>query len=76
MLVLSRKTGESIVIGDCIVISVQRIEGGRVSIGITAPRDVRIDRAEIAELRSNAKPIGSPVPVLGKRMPRGSGKAA
>ncbi|MEE2935323.1 MAG: carbon storage regulator [Planctomycetota bacterium] len=47
MLVLSRKEGEKLVIGDSIVVTVNRISGNRVSIGIEAPRDVRIVRGEL-----------------------------
>jgi len=49
MLVLSRKTGERIVIGDNITVVVNRIDGNRVSIGIEAPRDVRIVRGELPD---------------------------
>ncbi len=47
MLVLSRKEGEQLVIGDNIVLTINRISGNRVAIGIEAPRDVRIVRGEL-----------------------------
>jgi len=47
VLVLSRRVGEEIRIGDNIVIKVQGISGGRVSLAFEAPLDVKIDRAEI-----------------------------
>lgn len=47
MLVLSRRVGEEILIGGHITVRVQRIDGSRVSIGIVAPADVRIIRAEL-----------------------------
>ncbi len=47
MLVLSRKAGEQLVIGDQIVITVQRIAGNRITLGIEAPREVRIRRGEL-----------------------------
>jgi len=47
MLVLSRKANQGICIGDNIHITVLRIEGGRVKIGIEAPQDVYVDRDEI-----------------------------
>jgi carbon storage regulator len=47
MLVLSRKAGEQLVIGDDIVLTINRISGNRVAIGIEAPRDVRIVRGEL-----------------------------
>ncbi len=47
MLVLTRKAGEGLVIGDNIRITVNRISGNRVTIGISAPDDVRIVRGEL-----------------------------
>lgn len=47
MLVLTRKVGERIVIGDGIIVTVNRVAGNRVTLGIEAPDDVRIMRSEI-----------------------------
>jgi len=47
MLVLSRKTGESIVIGNDIKVSIVKVQGRRIRIGIEAPDHVGIRRAEI-----------------------------
>ena len=47
MLVLSRKETEQLLIGDDIVLTINRISGNRVAIGIEAPRDVRIVRGEL-----------------------------
>jgi len=47
MLVLSRKPGESIVIDDQIVVTIVQIGGGRVRLGIEAPREVPILRSEV-----------------------------
>jgi carbon storage regulator len=44
MLVLSRKVNERIAIGDDIFITIVRIVGGRVRIGIEAPPHVRVER--------------------------------
>lgn len=49
MLVLGRKTGEEIVIDGRIVVSVVRIEDGKVRLGITAPRDVVVNRREVQD---------------------------
>ncbi len=46
-LILQRKAGERIAIGDDIVLSVVEIKGNRVSIAITAPSDIRVHRMEI-----------------------------
>jgi carbon storage regulator len=48
MLVLSRKPGEKVVIGDGITVTVLEVVGGRVRIGVKAPDDVRILRGELA----------------------------
>jgi carbon storage regulator len=47
MLVLSRRESEEIRIGRDITVMVTRIRGGQVRIGITAPREVEIRRAEL-----------------------------
>ncbi len=49
MLVLSRKIGESIVLGRDIEISVLEVQGGEVKLGISAPREVVILRKEIIQ---------------------------
>ena len=56
MLVLSRKTGESIMIGDDIEITLVSTEGSKVRIGIQAPADVPVHRKEIyLEIRASAQ---------------------
>lgn len=52
MLVLTRKEGEKLVIGENVVITVNRIAGNRVAIGIEAPREVSIVREELAPRES------------------------
>lgn len=47
MLVLSRKKNESIVIDDCVVITVLEIRGDKVRLGIEAPKSVPIHRSEV-----------------------------
>jgi carbon storage regulator len=57
MLVLTRKIGEEIVIGGCIRIKVADIRGSRVRIAIEAPRELSVQRQEIAlELSATAEP--------------------
>ena len=48
MLVLSRKETESIRVGDSIVITIVRVSGDKVRIGIEAPREVPVIRNELA----------------------------
>ena len=47
MLILTRKVGESIAIGDDIQVSVVEIKGTQVKLGIRAPKDVTVHREEI-----------------------------
>ena len=47
MLVLSRKPGEELVIGNDVRVHVVRIVGNRVTLGVEAPREVKVRRAEL-----------------------------
>ena len=47
MLVLTRKAGEGIIIGDDIKITVVELKGGGVRIGIDAPREMKVHRQEV-----------------------------
>ena len=49
MLVLSRKVGERILIGDDITITVVRVAQGTVRIGVEAPRDMMVVRQEVMQ---------------------------
>ncbi|WP_432573774.1 carbon storage regulator CsrA [Kineococcus sp. SYSU DK005] len=49
MLVLTRKAGESLVIGDEVVVRVLEVRGDVVRVGIEAPRDVQVHRQEVYE---------------------------
>jgi carbon storage regulator len=50
MLVLSRKAGEKVVIGDNITVQVVRVKGNRVTIGIVAPANVPVLRNELSKI--------------------------
>jgi carbon storage regulator len=52
MLVLSRRTGEEIVIDGQIHVKVVEVRGDRVRLGICAPASVRVDRQEVHERRT------------------------
>ena len=49
MLVLSRKVGEEIVIGDNIRVRIVSVQGNQIRLGFDAPREVSIQRAELLE---------------------------
>jgi carbon storage regulator len=50
MLVLSRKIGEKIYIGEDVFVEVRRVAGNRVTLAISAPKSVRILRGELKEV--------------------------
>jgi carbon storage regulator len=58
MLVLSRKLGEKIFIGDNICITVVDIDRGKIRLGIEAPRDVPIYRQELLPLDQQQRHAG------------------
>src|SRR5579871_4919189 len=59
MLVLTRKLMERLFIGDDICVTVVRLEGGQVRLGIDAPRDVTVVRAELVPERQSGPPRGA-----------------
>lgn len=70
MLVLSRKVGERIHVGDNVVLEIRRIAGNRVTLALDAPRHVRILRGELElsarEFRpqpAESRPPAAPMPV-------------
>lgn len=63
MLVLSRRVGDSVVIGDDVVVTVLEIRGDVVRIGVDAPREVPVRRQELlTELADSNRAAASPNP--------------
>lgn len=62
MLVLTRKQKESIKIGDSIVITILRVQGQSVRVGIEAPRDVRVVRGELSASKPHDNADQEPEP--------------
>lgn len=54
MLVLSRKAGEKLVIGEDIVVTISKLSGSRVSLSIDAPSEVAIARGELLDRASKS----------------------
>lgn len=71
MLVLSRKLGEKIYIGENICITVVDIDRGKIRLGIEAPRDVPIYRQELLPLQGQ-QAKEQPVPVPVQKLPSAS----
>lgn len=64
MLVLNRKVGEQIVVPEVgLVFTVLEVQGDKVSVGITAPKDLKVHRREVWERiqRNAARPTETPV---------------
>jgi carbon storage regulator len=49
MLILSRRTGQSVKIGDEVTVTVLGVKGGQVRLGVTAPQNVAVHREEVYE---------------------------
>ena len=47
MLILTRKTGESLLVGDDVEITVLSVRGSQVKLGVNAPKDIAVHRQEI-----------------------------
>ena len=59
MLVLTRKLGQKIEIGDGIVVTVVKSDRGRVRLGIEAPQDVRILREEVSDRQPSVAEVAT-----------------
>lgn len=53
MLVLKRKAGERLLIGDDIIVSIERISGNYVRIGVQAPQHLRVLREELIDKKKD-----------------------
>ena len=49
MLILTRRVGETVMIGDDVTVTVLGVKGNQVRVGVNAPRDVAVHREEIFE---------------------------
>jgi len=65
MLILTRRVGETLMVGDDVTVTVLGVKGNQVRIGVNAPRDVAVHREEIYERikREQAEAIPASTPV-------------
>jgi carbon storage regulator len=65
MLILTRRVGESLMIGDNVNVTVLGIKGNQVRLGVNAPKEVSVHREEIYQRiqreHANVKPADAPV---------------
>jgi carbon storage regulator len=61
MLVLTRRVGEQILIGDEIVLTVVRIQGDKVRLGIEAPKHIAVHRDELRQRLNAAAELSNPL---------------
>jgi carbon storage regulator len=71
MLILSRKVGERIVIGNDITVVVSRVAGDRVTLGLEAPPDVHILRGELRPFDKQQQKTKPTSPDVGSHAQRG-----
>lgn len=67
MLILTRRVGETVMIGDDVTITVLGVKGNQVRVGINAPKSVAVHREEIYERIKREQVIGQQGPGSGGR---------
>ncbi|MDP9141444.1 MAG: carbon storage regulator CsrA [Pseudomonadota bacterium] len=63
MLILTRRVGETLMIGDGVEVTVLGVKGGQVRIGVQAPREVAVHREELVKRLRGEAQDAAPMPV-------------
>jgi carbon storage regulator len=71
MLILTRRVGETVVIGDEVEVTVLGVKGNQVRLGVNAPRDVSVHRQEIYERIRKEKGADNGAAGTDERPPKG-----
>jgi carbon storage regulator len=67
MLILTRRVGETVMIGNDVTVTVLGVKGNQVRIGVNAPKDVAVHREEIYErIKREEDPEGRPAATITK----------
>ena len=61
MLILTRRVGETLMVGDEVTVTVLGVKGNQVRIGVNAPKDVAVHREEIYQRIRQEKPVDDTV---------------
>ena len=73
MLILTRRVGETLMIGDSVTVTILGVKGNQVRVGITAPKDVAVHREEIFQRIGREGPGSAPGSAADDTgLPRGS----
>tara|TARA_R110002167_G_scaffold22411_5_gene80397 strand:+ start:980 stop:1177 length:198 start_codon:yes stop_codon:yes gene_type:complete len=62
MLILTRRVGETLMVGDDVTVTVLGVKGNQVRIGVNAPKDVAVHREEIYQRIQSEKGVDEPEP--------------
>jgi len=60
VLILTRRAGESVMIGEDVTVTVLRIKGNQVRLGVNAPKNISVQREEILKKKTDSEPQEPP----------------
>jgi carbon storage regulator len=74
MLILTRRVGETVMIGNDVTVTILGVKGNQVRVGVNAPRDVAVHREEIFErIKREEQDVGDGSPVRPAARSNGNG---